>query len=101
TDRWKGGVGYESRECVKTKRIIKGYAREKSLGTRGLVVRSRIRSQRVPGSKPDSINDPPPCMEPHTSNGLPLEWCGSLERDAPAPPPLPSSDCGSELRDPF
>ncbi|GBL88351.1 hypothetical protein AVEN_151242-1, partial [Araneus ventricosus] len=30
-------------------------------GCGGLVVRSRLRSQRAPGSKPDSIEDPP-CM---------------------------------------
>ncbi|GBM37459.1 hypothetical protein AVEN_263137-1 [Araneus ventricosus] len=49
-------------------------------GPRWLVVRSRLWSQRVPGSKPDSTEDPP-CMGPAArqiirSGQTPSRWCG-------------------------
>ncbi|GBO07716.1 hypothetical protein AVEN_37505-1 [Araneus ventricosus] len=47
---------------------------------------TRLWSRRVPGSKPDFIEDPP-CIGPAArsiirrgSNVLPLVWCGTLER---------------------
>ncbi|GBM98861.1 hypothetical protein AVEN_44867-1 [Araneus ventricosus] len=49
------------------------------------MVRSRPRGARVPGSKPDSIEEPP-CkrvwctLNPTRPNVLPLVWYGSLER---------------------
>ncbi|GBL89339.1 hypothetical protein AVEN_225862-1 [Araneus ventricosus] len=53
-----------------------------SEGRGGLVVRSRLRGQRVPGTKPDSTKDTGPVhVESYVgSNVLPLEWCGNLER---------------------
>ncbi|GBN90589.1 hypothetical protein AVEN_180277-1 [Araneus ventricosus] len=50
-----------------------------------LVVRSRPRGERIPGSKPDSTEEPQ-CkrvwlkLNPSGPNVLPLVWCGSLER---------------------
>ncbi|GBL73670.1 hypothetical protein AVEN_230669-1 [Araneus ventricosus] len=46
------------------------------LGRAGLVVRSRLRGRRAPGSKPDFTEDLS-CIGP---NALRLVWCGSLER---------------------
>ncbi|GBN40809.1 hypothetical protein AVEN_16221-1, partial [Araneus ventricosus] len=45
-----------------------------------LVVRSRLRGRRAPGSKPDSTEDPP-CMGPAVrqiirSGQTPSRWCG-------------------------
>ncbi|GBN29884.1 hypothetical protein AVEN_178989-1 [Araneus ventricosus] len=55
-------------------------------GRGGLVGRARLRGRRVPGSKPDSTEDPP-CIGPvereiirRGPNVLPLVWFGSLER---------------------
>ncbi|GBN35132.1 hypothetical protein AVEN_133859-1 [Araneus ventricosus] len=48
-----------------------------------LVVRSRLRDQRVPGSKPDSTEEPP-CkrvwctFNPSGPNVLPLVWCKKI-----------------------
>ncbi|GBO00342.1 hypothetical protein AVEN_41416-1 [Araneus ventricosus] len=67
-----------------------------------LVVRSWLRGQRVPGSKPDSIQELP-CkrvrctINPSEQNVLPLVWRERLERwVSPS-----SSDNGSKLRGPF
>ncbi|GBO37761.1 hypothetical protein AVEN_99129-1, partial [Araneus ventricosus] len=49
----------------------------------GLVVRSRIRVWRVPGSKPDSTEDPPlmwACLYvKYEVMGQTLVWCESLD----------------------
>ncbi|GBM09026.1 hypothetical protein AVEN_229057-1 [Araneus ventricosus] len=73
-------------------------------GHGGLVVRCRLRCWRVPGSKPDSTEDPS-CIGPvacsiicRRSNVLPLVWCGSLERGLPVQVSSSSSDRDSKLR---
>ncbi|GBM27741.1 hypothetical protein AVEN_25359-1 [Araneus ventricosus] len=67
-----------------------------------LVVWSRHRARRAPGSKLHSTADPP-CMEPVTRsiirrrpNVLLLVWRGSLERGVPAQVSPLSSDHGSK-----
>ncbi|GBM09914.1 hypothetical protein AVEN_2875-1 [Araneus ventricosus] len=72
-------------------------------GRSGLVARSPPRDRRVPGPKPESTEDPPCKWARYTLNPsgptvLPLVWCRSLERLAPAQGPSPPSDRGSKLR---
>ncbi|GBM49041.1 hypothetical protein AVEN_120644-1, partial [Araneus ventricosus] len=69
----------------------------------GLVVKSRLRGRRVPGSKPDSTKDPP-CMEPVISNGQPsFRWCGVevWRREGRSSGSSSPSDRGRKLRGEF
>ncbi|GBM89339.1 hypothetical protein AVEN_175783-1 [Araneus ventricosus] len=69
-------------------------------GPGDLVVRSRLRGRRAPGSKPYSTEDRP-CMRACCTlnrgpNFLPLVWCGSLECVL-AQVSFSSSACGSKM----
>ncbi|GBM47448.1 hypothetical protein AVEN_6131-1 [Araneus ventricosus] len=61
--------------------LCKALSLKRTSGRGGLVVRSRLWGRRVPGSKPDSTEDPP-CMGPaahakHISSGqTSSRWCG-------------------------
>ncbi|GBN93735.1 hypothetical protein AVEN_145381-1 [Araneus ventricosus] len=71
-------------------------------GRGGLIVRPRPRRRRVPGSKPDSTEEPP-CkrfwctLNPSGPNTLSLVWYGSLDRWIPSHADLFFNDLADEL----
>ncbi|GBN14357.1 hypothetical protein AVEN_36723-1 [Araneus ventricosus] len=77
----------------------------KNRGRGGLMVRSPLWGRRVPGSKPDSTEDPP-CMGPVARQVIRscqtptvgVAW--KLGERVPAQVSSSSSDCGSKLRGP-
>ncbi|GBL77257.1 hypothetical protein AVEN_41715-1 [Araneus ventricosus] len=67
----------------------------------------RFRDRSVPGSKPDSTEEPSSIgpialeMKRRGPNALPLMWCGSLEREVGAQMSSSSSDLVSKFRGPY